>query len=164
MKETRIIGVDRLKSNLFDKVKERKIIENYIEGEWIEEAVKDVKNMTEMHFGELEPLDIDQSERENILNSFSTDNLIYGFAPIDEFGEEVIFGIKQIWPWEKIGTITFEEAIERLYKFLKPVLKEEVTLNQLKAECYEHCVSEDEYGAITYYKDNIKWGKELWKS
>lgn len=158
MKETRIIGIDRLKSDLFDKEKERKIIESYIEDEWIEEAVQNVKHMNEMHFGELEPLDIDQCERENILNSFSTDNLIYSFAPIDDFGEEVIFGIKQIWPWESTEKVTFEEAIKRLYEYLKPVLKEDVTLDQLKAECYEHCVSEDEYGAITYYKDNIKWG------
>lgn len=158
MIETRIIGIDRLTSKLFSKNKESEIVKKFIDETLSEEYAKDIKNNNELDFEKLEVLESDNQYREELLSSFYSDNLISVINLIDDFGEQVlVFGIKQVWPWEQKEILSMDMTINRLYRALSPVLKDSVTLKEFISECYEYHILEDEYGTVSSYRDKIKF-------
>lgn len=115
-------GVDRIKhSEIFDTLKERDRIIASLEDVWEKEEVEAIKGY-DLSYDNVDELNLEDAiwETTSFLNGT-------GVAPYSCGSDVLFFGVNFVLPWEVEEIETKEEVDSRIYKSLKPILKDEIT-------------------------------------
>lgn len=143
-------GINRIEnSHLFDEQKERKIIIKSLLDIWDEEDVVEAMEDYELTFGY--PSETETDDGINDLTAFLEGTGVTAYNHYSSNGEILFFGIDFALPWELEKIETKEEVDLRIYNALKPILKDDVTFEQVNPLIKTIIINGvDDY--VTYYE------------
>lgn len=143
-------GIDRIKcSHLFDKEKERKLIIKELIDEFDEEDLIDAIQNYDLNFGSPNELDLDNGLYD--ITKFLNGTNVFTYHENACNQDIMFFGIPYQLPWEMEKIESQYEVNQRIFKAIKPILKDDVKFKDIEPLFKRYSFNgADNY--VTYYE------------